>query len=436
MNDFRHRGLKPLFRIVLGILAGFCFSACSHYDYQGINEVRLFDRAQTQVEGRVEVTATILSPEESTALFGTFVNETGVQPVWLRIRNNDPVDYFLYSISIDPEYFSPHEAAWKNHFTFGAYSNVKMSSVFRQRAIHPYIPAGETVSGFIYTRLDKKVKAISVDLKTEGSKGKSFFFYFHVPGEKPETTGLKAIIDQQKNGQVVKLNRLPELRRWIERLPPTVFGPDNTTPADPLNLVMIGNIEDIMSAFIMRGWKPAEETDLGALWKMAKSFFFGAHYLYSPVSPLYLFDRRQDLALQKARETINERNHLRLWVAPASFQGQTIITGQVSRDIGVRLTGRLSPPTTHVIDPEVDEARWYLEQDLVLSQRVIRLGLAEGIGFASEMEPRHNLMGDPYYTDGLRLVLFFSDIPTSFMKVKLLPWESPEDIRYLYHEDY
>jgi len=431
----RHKGC-PLLKFLSGLILLCCLTACSHYDYKGINEVKLLGRAQTRVQGKVEVTATLLSPKECSALFGTFVNETGVQPVWLRIRNNDPVDYFLYSISIDPEYFSPHEAAWKNHFTFGAYSNVKMSSVFRQRAIHPYIPAGETVSGFIYTRLDEKVKAFSVDLKSEGSKGKSFFFYFHVPGAKAETSSLKMIIARQAENKIVQLASLKELRGWIERLPPSVFGEDGTSPADPLNLVIVGPIEDVMSAFIMRGWKPAEATNIGALWKMAKSFFFGAHYLYSPVSPLYLFGRRQDLALQKARETINERNHLRLWVAPARFQGQAILVGQISRDIGVRLTGRLSPPTTHVIDPEVDEARWYLEQDLVLSQRATTLGLAKGVGFASEMEPRHNLMGDPYYTDGLRLVIFFSDIPTSFMKVKLLPWESPEDIRYLYHEDF
>lgn len=424
------------FRALAGLLAGLCLAACSHYEYRGINEANLLGRAQTKVQGRVEVTATLLNAKESSALFGTFVNDTGVQPVWLRIRNNDPVDYFLYSISIDPEYFSPHEAAWKNHFTFAAYSNVKMSSIFRQRAIHPFIPAGETVSGFVYTRLDEKVKAFTVDLKTEGSKGKSFFFYFHVPGAEAESTGLKTVLEKQKNSELTRLESRKDLRRWIERLPPCVFGKDGVTPADPLNLVMIGKIENIMSAFIMRGWKPAESTDLGALWKMAKSFFFGAHYLYSPVSPLYLFGRSQDLALQKARETINERNHLRLWAAPARFKGQTIIVGQISRDIGVRLTGRLSPPTTHVIDPEVDEARWYLEQDLVLSQRVTTLGLAKGVGFASEMEPRHNLMGDPYYTDGLRLVIFFSDVPTSFTKVKLLPWENPEDIRYLYHEDF
>ena len=68
----------------------------------------------------------VLSAEESSALFGAFVAETGVQPVWIRIRNNDSVHYWLFSVSVDPQYYSPHEAAWKNHFTFGGYSNVKM----------------------------------------------------------------------------------------------------------------------------------------------------------------------------------------------------------------------------------------------------------------------------------------------------------------------
>ena len=409
-------------------------TSCAGYTHREAYEVEFINHAQTYVQGNVEVTASVLSAKESAAIFGAFVAETGVQPVWIRIRNNDSVPYWLFSVSIDPAYFSPHEAARKNHFTFGAYSNVKMDSVFRRKVIHPFIPAGETVSGFVYTRLDEGVKTFSVDLKTEGSPGKSFFFFATVPGFESDNPDLD--IHALNHGQeFVKLETLQELRAWIEDLPCCVFGSDNVSVADPLNLVMVGRLEDILPAYIMRGWSLAESVHFGALWKMAKSFVFGSHYRYSPVSPLYLYGRKQDIALQKPRETIDERNHLRLWVAPALFQGMPIMVGQISRDIGVRLTWKFSPPTTHVIDPEVDEARWYLEQDLVLSQRIKRVGLASGVGYASELHPRHNLLGDPYYTDGLRLVAFFTNAPVSFMGINLLKWEMPEDIRYLHQDD-
>jgi hypothetical protein len=39
--------------------------------------------------------------------------------------------------------------------------------------------------------------------------------------------------------------------------------------------------------------------------------------------------------------------------------------------------------------------------------------------------PRTNLTGDPYFTDGLRLVLFISDKPTDAADVDYLEWEEP-----------
>ena len=432
-----------LIRLALLICHVLLLASCARYSHKEPYQMGFMERAQTKTNGNVEVTAVVLSAEESNALFGTFVSETGIQPVWIRIRNNDPVFYWLFSISLDPEYYSPHEAAWKNHFTFGGYSNVEMDSVFRRRAIHPFIPAGETVSGFIYTRLDEGAKTFSVDLKTAHNPGKSFFFFTRVSGfelDNQETDLFSISSDDDLdliNGDVPAENitDLDELRAWIEKLPCCVFGEDGVSYADPLNLVMVGRIQDILPAFVLQGWSLAESAHLSAIWKMVKSFVFGANYRYSPVSPLYLYMRKQDIALQKARETIDERNHLRLWVAPARFQGMPILVGQISRDIGVRLTGKLSPPTTHVIDPEIDEARWYLMQDLILSQRINRVGLAKGVGYAPPSHPRHNLLGDPYYTDGLRLVAFFTDKPVSFTEIDVLSWELPQDIRYLHQDD-
>ena len=184
-------------------------------------------------------------------------------------------------------------------------------------------------------------------------------------------------------------------------------------------------------AFIQRGWRPVEVTYAGSIWKMVKSSLFGSEYRYSPMSPLYLFGRSQDFGLQKPRETVDERNHLRLWLAPARFKGMPIQVGQISRDIGVRMTGELWPPTTHVIDPEVDEARWYLIQDLATSQRVSQISLGKGVGLSTKDKPEYNLLGDPYYTDGLRLVVVFTDDPTAFDDINFLDWEVPQDIRFL-----
>ena len=100
---------------------------------------------------------------------------------------------------------------------------------------------------------------------------------------------------------------------------------------------------------------------------MMSSALTGDSYLHAPISPMYMFGRSQDLALQKARDNIHQRNHLRLWLAPMRFRGKSVWVGQISRDIGTRLTIHSPYLTTHKIDPDVDEARMALTEDLVYS---------------------------------------------------------------------
>jgi hypothetical protein len=122
--------------------------------------------------------------------------------------------------------------------------------------------------------------------------------------------------------------------------------------------------------------------------------------------------RCQDFALQKARQTINQRLHLRLWLTPLRFRGQPAWIGQISRDIGVRFTLKTWNLTTHKVDPDVDDARDYLLDELLGSGRVALVGYVGGVEAAERNAPRHNLTGDPYFTDGLRAVVMFADTPT------------------------
>jgi hypothetical protein len=197
------------------------------------------------------------------------------------------------------------------------------------------------------------------------------------------------------------------LRAWIERQPRSTTNGQGTREGDPLNLVVVGNATTIIQCFGAR-WDLAETIDLGTCWKTAKSFLFDATYRYSPISPLYVEGRRQHLGLQRARASINERLHLRLWQTPLKFHGQRVWIGQISRDIGVRFTLRTWNLTTHKIDPDVDEARDYLLDDLLAERRLAWVGQAGGVGAAPTTAPRRNLTGDPYFTDGARAVLVLS----------------------------
>jgi hypothetical protein len=127
--------------------------------------------------------------------------------------------------------------------------------------------------------------------------------------------------------------------------------------------------------------------------------------------------------MQKARKTVDERNHLRLWLTPYRVNDDPVWLGQISRDIGVRFTTQTWNLTTHAIDPDVDESRTYLVQDLIWSESVAQLGFVGGAGKATIDEPRHNLTGDPYFSDGLRAVFVISEDDVAFDQVQMLPWE-------------
>jgi hypothetical protein len=200
-----------------------------------------------------------------------------------------------------------------------------------------------------------------------------------------------------------------------------VPGPDGVTPGDPLNLVVIGEGQLALLPFIRRGWYVTETISGGAVWHTVVSSLFGARYRTSPISPLYLFGRRQDIALQKARESVDERNHLRLWLTPWRYAGKDVWAGQISRDIGVRLSSRTF--VTHKIDPHMDGARGYLLTDIFFSGRLAANGHRPGVGAATRTTPRFDYTGDPYRTDGRRVVLILSTTEVLWEDLVNIDWE-------------
>jgi hypothetical protein len=199
----------------------------------------------------------------------------------------------------------------------------------------------------------------------------------------------------------------PALVAHLQAMPAATSNRPGTRSGDPTNLVVIGEFESLISAFAAR-WDESETITVATCWKTVRAFLLGSQYRYSPVSPLYLFGRSQDVALQRCRRSINERLHLRLWLTPLRFMQRPVWIGQVSRDIGVRFTVDTWNLTTHRVDPEVDEARDYVIEDLLQAQRTEASGYLDGVGPCDRADPRRNLTGDPYFTDGKRAVIMLS----------------------------
>jgi hypothetical protein len=380
------------------------------------------ERSLSKFDEDVRVTVAVLSAKESRQIFGVNLAGKGIQPVWVRVENHDTTPYWLLSSGLDPGYFSPLETAYAFHSKFTKSTNKKIDDHFRVMSFRNPIVPNAAVSGFLYVNLDEGIKVVDIDLIGKG-KSKFFTFFVHIPGIKADYHE----VDFEKlysENEIVDYNQ-NELRIALENLPSYTTNEDGTRKGDPLNLVIIGTREDISAAFVRRGWLPAEQTYAKAIWKTIKSFVFGSRYRYSPVSPLYLYGRQQDMAGQKPRHTVHERNHLRLWLSPMRYAGKPVWVGQISRDIGVRLTLKTWPPVTHKIDPDIDDAMFAIIEDLLYSQQLAKTGFVKGVGAATRSNPRQNLTGDPYFTSGYRVVLLLDRRPFSFEDVQSFNWESP-----------
>ena len=381
-------------------------------------------RAQSGTQGQVRVSAAALSADESAAVYGSPLADKLIQPVWIQVENNDNVPYWLMFAGLDPNFFPASEAAEAMALRSSPRKLAELDRRFSELAFRNPVPPGGTVSGFVLTNLHEGVKLLQIDLFAD-RRSRSFSLLAPVPGLRTDYKESK-VFDRDyvaPGGSVVNFTSDAEFTAALESLPCCATNEDGSRNGDPLNLVIIGGIEDAFPSLVRRGWSPTEVTWKGSVMRIMRSAMSRERYPYAPISNLYLFGRPQDIALQKARDNIHQRNHLRLWRSPMLYHGKPVWVGQVSRDIGSRLTIHSPTFTTHKIDPDVDEAARALMEDLVYSQGLRAIGLVKGVGAAPKSAPRENLTTDPYYTAGMRSVLLFDSTPTSLTQIEVLPWQ-------------
>ncbi|WP_321800375.1 LssY C-terminal domain-containing protein [Caballeronia sp. J97] len=389
------------------------------------------NRAVTRIEGGIEVSTAVLSSEESAAAYGVPLADKKIQPVWIEVRNREDRNYFLLSPGLDPNFFPASEAA--EAFTDNASPDQRgdLERRFRSLAFHNPIRPGAMVSGFVLTNLNAGAKLVQVDLVASG-KARTLSVFVAVPGFEADykrSQVFKRATDPQES--TVNYTDDADFREALEALPCCATNEDGSKNGDPLNLVIVGSLDDAFPSLVRRGWSVTERKWSGAIRQMISAALSGEPYVNAPVSDLYLFGNAQDIALQKARGDIHQRNHMRLWLSTMRYRDKPVWVGQISRDIGTRLTWHTSTFTTHKIDPEVDEARTALTEDMAYSQNLMKMGLVTGVGAAQQGAPRKNLTTDPYYTDGYRVVLVFDHAPRSLSEIEVFPWITPYKVLHL-----
>jgi len=136
-----------LLLLVLAACAGFT-PPLSH------EEIGFKQRAATQTQDGLTVSAVALGPEEAQDAFGLPMIERGIQPVWLRVTNESGARLTLLPLFFDALYFTPAEAAFINHGWFSGETNARIDDLFAAQALPLRVALGDTVEGFLFVTPD------------------------------------------------------------------------------------------------------------------------------------------------------------------------------------------------------------------------------------------------------------------------------------------
>jgi hypothetical protein len=196
---------------------------------------------------------------------------------------------------------------------------------------------------------------------------------------------------------------LPMIWEHYEHHPAMENAPKTTLtsvgiPGDPLNVGFFGDEDDFVRSMLAAGWDPADPVTWRTSLRIASSVLLNRSYPEAPVSPLFVFGRKQDLAFEKAvGGNARHRNHARFWKsADLGRGGVPLWIGSATFDRSVGLSHRTGQ-ITHHIAADIDAERDALIADLVKARRLVQLFEVTGVGATLD---GHNGGGDWYYTDG------------------------------------
>jgi LssY C-terminus len=169
-------------------------------------------------------------------------------------------------------------------------------------------------------------------------------------------------------------------------------------PGDPLNVALVGTKEQLERILTAAQWFPADPLGVRADLKIAEATVLKREYDDAPVSSLYLFGRKEDLAYeQPVGPDPRQRHHVRFWKTDkVDDEGRPVWIGSAIFDEHVGLSRRTGQ-ITHVTAPDIDAERDYLFQCLEVTGELAERYIEKG--FHKQLEGK-NGGGDPWRTDG------------------------------------
>ena len=168
-------------------------------------------------------------------------------------------------------------------------------------------------------------------------------------------------------------------------------------PGDPVNIALEGSEEEVVRAMTAAGWYPADPITLETSLRIMVDTVVRRLDDNAPVSSLFLFGRKEDLAFElPVGNSPRQRHHVRFWKWDRMHDGREVWFGAASYDERVGLS-HTTGQVTHHIGPDVDA-----ERDLIMRE-LREAGRAEREYFIADFQKERagrNGGGDPWHTDG------------------------------------
>jgi hypothetical protein len=223
--------------------------------------------------------------------------------------------------------------------------------------------------------------------------------------------------------------RSSELDTMMHYLPPRVFNAEGRE-GDMLNLVLVGQKEDVQNAFARAGWVKTDKWNPVFVWHL---LLHGTHDASIPMARLYLFGRVQDYsyALPERGAVVSRRHHLRIWKTDHMIDRMPIWVASATHDVAIEVAkrGRL---INHRIDPAVDAERDFVGIDLTNTSSISR---QEYLHSADPVFQAQTASGQTYHSDSRVLLLDLHPVtstgagtigqPSVWLRATSLPISAP-----------
>ncbi len=190
-----------------------------------------------------------------------------------------------------------------------------------------------------------------------------------------------------------------EIFTTLPRFSETLTG----SPMEPINIVVVGNYDEVLRAFNSAGWFQPDPITLSTTWHTTIASIMNKPYPRNIETPAFWNSKPNDFAFQLPTQTIRQRHHVHFWSTPfLTDQNHRVwfATAHFDKTINFKT---IIP--SHHIDPNIDN-----ERELI-KETVVKTGETSEVKEFQITDAGHgkNLAGDTFITDGEAYVLFLKD---------------------------